>query len=110
MDLVADGWTDVSRRLGGPTVVSGGDVKLAMEIADFEKMNGVRKRVDDINTELTISLFSAYGAFVPAQQLGVSGALAAVTCGVYVGFRAPLRRLDHDRRNCGDLHRGHRKL
>src|SRR5215212_6226430 len=49
----------------------------------------VRKRVTDINTELTISLFSAYGAFVPAQQLGVSGVLAAVACGVYLGWRAP---------------------
>jgi Na+/H+ antiporter len=49
----------------------------------------VRQRVTDINTELTISLFSAYGAFIPADQLGVSGVLAAVTCGVYLGFRAP---------------------
>jgi CPA1 family monovalent cation:H+ antiporter len=49
----------------------------------------VRKRVSDVNTELTISLFSAYGAFVPADQLGVSGVLAVVTCGVYLGFRAP---------------------
>jgi Na+/H+ antiporter len=49
----------------------------------------VRKRVTDINTELTISLFGAYGAFVPADQLHVSGVLAVVTCGVYLGFRAP---------------------
>ena len=49
----------------------------------------VRKRVTDVNTELTISLFSAYGAFVPADQLGVSGVLAVVTGGVYLGFRAP---------------------
>jgi CPA1 family monovalent cation:H+ antiporter len=49
----------------------------------------VRKRVSDINTELTISLFSAYGAFIPANQLGVSGVLAVVACGVYLGFRAP---------------------
>ena len=49
----------------------------------------LRKRVTDINTELTISLFSAYGAFVPADQLGVSGVLAVVACGVYLGFRAP---------------------
>ena len=33
----------------------------------------IRKRVNDVNTELTISLFSAYGAFIPADQLGVSG-------------------------------------
>ena len=49
----------------------------------------VRKRVTDINTELTISLFSAYGAFIPANQLGLSGVLAVVACGVYLGFRAP---------------------
>ncbi len=49
----------------------------------------IRKRVNDVNTELTISLFSAYGAFVPADQLGVSGVLAVVTCGLLLGFRAP---------------------
>jgi monovalent cation/hydrogen antiporter len=49
----------------------------------------VRKRVSDVNTELTISLFSAYGAFVPADQLGVSGVLAVVACGLVLGFRAP---------------------
>ena len=49
----------------------------------------VRKRIHDVNTELTISLFSAYGAFVPANELGVSGVLAAVTAGIYLGFRAP---------------------
>jgi monovalent cation/hydrogen antiporter len=49
----------------------------------------IRKRVTDVNTELTISLFSAYGAFVPADQLGVSGVLAVVTCGLVLGFRAP---------------------
>ena len=40
----------------------------------------VRKRVTDINTELTISLFSAYGAFIPANQLGLSGVL--ILCAV----------------------------
>jgi CPA1 family monovalent cation:H+ antiporter len=49
----------------------------------------VRKRVTDVNTELTISLFSAYGAFIPADQLGVSGVLAVVSCGLYLGWRAP---------------------
>jgi monovalent cation/hydrogen antiporter len=49
----------------------------------------VRKRVNDVNTELTISLFSAYGAFVPANELGLSGVLAVVACGLVLGFRAP---------------------
>jgi monovalent cation/hydrogen antiporter len=49
----------------------------------------VRKRINDVNTELAISLFSAYGAFIPADQLGVSGVLAVVAAGIYLGFRAP---------------------
>src|SRR6266545_3963347 len=62
---------------------------IAIGLAVGWAIAAVRKRVSDINTELTISLFSAYGAFVPADQLGVSGVLAAVACGVYLGFRAP---------------------
>jgi monovalent cation/hydrogen antiporter len=49
----------------------------------------IRKRVSDVNTELTISLFSAYGAFIPADQAGASGVLAVVACGLILGFRAP---------------------
>jgi monovalent cation/hydrogen antiporter len=49
----------------------------------------VRKRVNDVNTELCISLFSAYGAFIPANELGLSGVLAVVTAGLVLGFRAP---------------------
>ena len=49
----------------------------------------IRRRVSDVNTELTISLFSAYGAFVPADQAGVSSVLAVVACGVYLSYRAP---------------------
>ncbi|MFL5907465.1 MAG: Na+/H+ antiporter [Solirubrobacterales bacterium] len=49
----------------------------------------IRKRITDVNTELTISLFSAYGAFIPADQLGVSGVLAVVTAGLVLGWRAP---------------------
>ena len=62
---------------------------LAIGLAVGWAIGEVRKRVTDINTELTISLFSAYGAFIPADQLGVSGVLAVVACGVYLGFRAP---------------------
>jgi CPA1 family monovalent cation:H+ antiporter len=62
---------------------------LAIGLAVGWAIAEVRKRVDDVNTELTISLFSAYGAFVPADQLGVSGVLAVVACGLVLGFRAP---------------------
>ncbi|MBV9466422.1 MAG: Na+/H+ antiporter [Solirubrobacterales bacterium] len=49
----------------------------------------VRKRTEDAQTSITISLFSGYAAFVPADRLGASGVLAAVTTGIYMGVRGP---------------------
>ena len=49
----------------------------------------IRRRLDDAPTEITISLLTAYAAFIPADQLGLSGVLAAVTTGVYLGWQAP---------------------
>lgn len=54
-DLVADGWTDIARRIGISLLSrepESGDlnmeeVMLRAEIADFEKMNEIRGRVDD---------------------------------------------------------------
>jgi monovalent cation/hydrogen antiporter len=48
-----------------------------------------RKRVEDPQVEITISLVTGYAAFLPAEQLGLSGVLAAVTAGIYLGWRAP---------------------
>jgi monovalent cation/hydrogen antiporter len=48
----------------------------------------LRRRLDDPASENAISLLTAYAAFIPAEQLHVSGVLAAVTCGVYMGWRA----------------------
>jgi CPA1 family monovalent cation:H+ antiporter len=49
----------------------------------------IRSRIDDPTTESTISLFTGYAAFLPAEQLGLSGVLAVVACGLYMGYRAP---------------------
>jgi Na+/H+ antiporter len=49
----------------------------------------IRRRLDDAPTEITISLLTAYAAFVPADELGLSGVLASVTTGIYLGWRAP---------------------
>ena len=49
----------------------------------------VRARMDDIPTEVTISLFTGFAAYLPAEQLHVSGVLAAVTSGIFLGWRAP---------------------
>jgi CPA1 family monovalent cation:H+ antiporter len=49
----------------------------------------IRRVLDDIPVEITISLLSGYAGYIPAEQLGVSGVLAAVTVGIVVGWRAP---------------------
>jgi len=49
----------------------------------------IRRRIEDPTTEITISLFTGYAAYLPAQELHMSGVLAAVTAGIYLGFRAP---------------------
>jgi monovalent cation/hydrogen antiporter len=49
----------------------------------------VRIRLDNIPAEITIALLTGYLAYIPAQALHVSGVLAAVTVGVYLGWRAP---------------------
>ena len=49
----------------------------------------VRRRVDDTPTEVALALLSGYLAYLPAAALGVSGVLAAVTIGVYMGWYTP---------------------
>ncbi len=49
----------------------------------------VRRRLDDIPVEITISLLSGFAGYIPAEAIGASGVLAAVTVGIVVGWRAP---------------------
>jgi Na+/H+ antiporter len=49
----------------------------------------VRSRIDDPPTEITISILSGYAAYIPAEELHVSGVIAAVTVGVYMGWYTP---------------------
>jgi monovalent cation/hydrogen antiporter len=49
----------------------------------------IRRRINDIPTEVTISLLSGYAGYLPAEEAGVSGVLAAVTTGIVLGWMAP---------------------
>ncbi len=49
----------------------------------------VRRRIDDPPTEITISILSGYAAYLPAEELGLSGVIAAVTTGLYMGWHTP---------------------
>jgi Na+/H+ antiporter len=47
------------------------------------------KRVDDAPIEITVSLLTPFAAYLSAERLGVSGVLAVVTAGLYLGRRMP---------------------
>src|SRR5919197_368331 len=48
-----------------------------------------RRRVEDPVVEIVLSVVTGYAAYLPAELTGASGVLAAVTAGLYVGWRAP---------------------
>jgi CPA1 family monovalent cation:H+ antiporter len=49
----------------------------------------IHRRLDDFQTETVITLLTPYAAYMPAEHLGVSGVLATVTAGGYLGWRNP---------------------
>ena len=49
----------------------------------------IRRRLDDVPVEITISLLSGYAAYLPAEAVHASGVIAAVTTGLVVGWHAP---------------------
>jgi monovalent cation/hydrogen antiporter len=69
-------------------VLSGvGGVLLGLAVGRL--IREVRSRIDDPPTEITISILSGYAAYLPAQELGLSGVIAAVTTGLYMGWYTP---------------------
>jgi len=73
---------------GGLFVVSaGGGVLVGLAVGWVVRR--VRLKLDNPPAEITISLFTGYLAFLPAELLGVSAVLAAVTAGIYLGWHTP---------------------
>src|SRR4029453_5319465 len=48
-----------------------------------------RRRIEDSVVEIVLSVVTGYAAYLPADRLGLSGVLAAVAAGLYLGWRAP---------------------
>jgi CPA1 family monovalent cation:H+ antiporter len=66
--------------------VAGG---IAVGLAVGFVIREARRRLDNPPLELTISLMSGYFGYLPAEALHVSGVLAAVTVGIYMGWHTP---------------------
>jgi len=101
--LVNDGTALVLYRVAVVAVVSGsfslwesglrfvwtaaGGVAVGMVVGFL--IAAVRRRLDNPPVEVTIAVLTGYFAYLPAAALGVSGVLAVVTAGVYMGWRTP---------------------
>ncbi len=67
------------------TIVGGVAVGLAVGYV----VRRVRRMLDNPPLEVTIAFLTGYFAFLPASALDVSGVLAVVTAGVYMGWYTP---------------------
>jgi CPA1 family monovalent cation:H+ antiporter len=101
--LVNDGTALVAYRFAVVAAVSGafslweagisfvlnvaGGVAVGLAVAWIVRQ--VRRRLDFPAAEVTISLLTGYFAYIPAELIGVSAVIAAVTSGIYLGWHTP---------------------
>jgi CPA1 family monovalent cation:H+ antiporter len=67
-------------------LVGAGGALLGLLVA--AAVRAFRQRVDDPVIEITVTLLTPYLAFLPAESLHLSGVLAAVSSGLYLGWRS----------------------
>jgi len=77
--MVEASWRFVVNVVGG----------IAIGLAVGYLIRQLRRRLDNPPVEITIALLSGYFGYLPAQAVGVSGVLAAVTVGIYMGWHTP---------------------
>lgn len=80
------GTFSVLRGAGQLVLVSAGGVAIGLAVG--WGLRRLRGRIDDAPVEIALSLFTPYLAYIAAEALGVSGILAAVTVGLYLGTRS----------------------
>jgi monovalent cation/hydrogen antiporter len=83
--------------LGGATLefvgVSAGGIVVGLAVGWLSDL--VVRRQTDSALSIFLSVLTAYGAYIGAEEVHVSGILAAVVAGVYAGYRSP-HSLDAD--------------
>src|SRR2546422_6340285 len=72
---------------GGSVVVGAGGGLAGLAVGWL--LAAVRRHIHDPEVENTISLLSGYAAYLPAEHFGVSGILAVVAMGIYLGRVGP---------------------
>ena len=73
--------------------IAAGGIVVGFAIAYVSDL--VLRRQHDSDLAIMLSVLTAYGAYIGAEELHVSGILAAVVAGLYAGYRSP-HSLDAD--------------
>jgi Na+/H+ antiporter len=73
----------------GARLVLNAAAGIAIGLAVGYVVRQVRRRMNHSPSEITIALLTPYLAYLPAEALGVSAVLAAVTVGIYLGWYTP---------------------
>jgi Na+/H+ antiporter len=66
--------------------VSAGGIAFGIAVAFL--VERIRMHVHDAEIEIPLSVLTPYVAYIPAERLHLSGILATVACGVYLGWRS----------------------
>ena len=59
----------------------------------------IQRRLDDPPVQITISLLTPFAAYIPAERWHVSGVLAVVAAGLFLGWRSPVTLTSRTRLN-----------
>jgi monovalent cation/hydrogen antiporter len=78
--------------------VSAGGIGVGLLVGAFSTL--VIRRQTDTGLVIVLTVLTAYAAYIGAEEIDVSGILAAVVAGLYGGYQAP-RALDADTRLSG---------
>jgi CPA1 family monovalent cation:H+ antiporter len=84
---VATGSFSLARASGQFFIVGVGGILIGLAVGWLAEQ--FHKRVDDAPIEITVSLLTPFVAYLAAEHTGVSGVLAVVTAGLYLGWRMP---------------------
>jgi CPA1 family monovalent cation:H+ antiporter len=84
---VATGHFSLAHAAGRFAVVAAGGVAVGLAVGWLAAQ--IHRRMEDFQLETVITLLTPYAAYIPAEHLGVSGVLATVAAGGYLGWRNP---------------------
>ncbi len=84
---VATGTFSFTHAAGRVALVAAGGVAVGLAVGWLVAQ--IHRRMEDFELETVITLLTPYAAYIPAEHLGVSGVLATVAAGGYLGWRNP---------------------